>query len=70
MSTASELRKKSLADLKVQLLSTQRELAEARRSHAARELVNPVQLKSLRKEIARLHTLIAEMQQTADKEKK
>ena len=69
MSTATELRKKSIADLRVQLASTQRELAEARRSHAARELVNPIQLTNLRKEIARLHTLITEMKQTADKEK-
>lgn len=69
MTTATELRKKSLADLRVDLAKTQRELAEARRANAARELANPAKMKDLRKEIARLHTIILEMKQAADKEK-
>ena len=47
----------------------QRELAEARRANAARELANPAKMKDLRREIARLHTIILEMKQAADKEK-
>lgn len=69
MTTATELRKKSIADLRVELAKKQRELAEARRANAARELANPAKMKDLRKEIARLHTIILEMKQAADKEK-
>ncbi|MCA9338955.1 50S ribosomal protein L29 [Candidatus Saccharibacteria bacterium] len=69
MTTATELRKKSIADLRVDLAKMQRELAEARRANAARELANPAKMKDLRREIARLHTIILEMKQAADKEK-
>ncbi len=69
MTTATELRKKSLADLRVELAKTQRELADARRANNARELANPAKMKDLRREIARLHTIILEMKQAADKEK-
>ena len=69
MTTAAELRNKSIADLRVELVKTQQELDEAKRANAARELANPAKIKGLRKEIARLHTVILEIEQTADKEK-
>lgn len=69
MSSATDLRKKSLADLKTELAKSQNDLAESRRSNAARELTNPAKIKYLRKEIARLHTVIAEVNQAAKKEK-
>ena len=61
--TASEV--KTLEQLKADLAGKQTELHEAKRSHAAGELVNPRVLTRTRKEIARLHTAIraAELEQ-------
>ncbi len=70
MATATELRKKSITDLRVELAKNQRELGEARRTNAARELANPAKINYLRKEIARIYTIILEMKQAADKERK
>ncbi len=53
---ASEV--KSLEQLQTELLAKQQDLLEAKRSHAAGELVNPRVLTHTRKEIARLHTAI------------
>ncbi|PID33082.1 50S ribosomal protein L29 [Candidatus Saccharibacteria bacterium] len=49
---------KSIEDLKAELQAKRQDLTEARRSHAAGELVNPKALKSYRKDIARLLTEI------------
>lgn len=54
--TASEV--KTLEQLKAELATKQQDLLEAKRSHAAGELVNPRVLTSTKKEIARLHTAI------------
>ena len=48
---------KSLQD---QLAEKQNDYLEAKRSHAGGELVNPKVLRTIRKEIARLHTKIRE----------
>ena len=45
-------------DLKKELAEKRNDLLQAKRSHAAGELVNPKALRSLRKEIARLLTQI------------
>ncbi|HET6747215.1 MAG TPA: 50S ribosomal protein L29 [Candidatus Saccharimonadales bacterium] len=61
--TASEV--KTVEQLKTDLAAKQKDLLDAKRSHAAGELVNPRVLTSTRKEIARLHTAIraAELEQ-------
>ena len=49
---------KTIGDLKKELAEKRNDLLQAKRSHAAGELVNPKALRSLRKEIARLLTQI------------
>lgn len=49
---------KTIDDLKKELAEKRNYLLQAKRSHAAGELVNPKALRSLRKEIARLLTQI------------
>lgn len=49
---------KTIDDLKKELVEKRNDLLQAKRSHAAGELVNPKALRSLRKEIARLLTQI------------
>ena len=55
---------KTVDDLKKELAEKRNDLLQAKRSHAAGELVNPKALRSLRKDIARLLT------QTNEKESK
>lgn len=64
---ASEV--KTIEQLKSELATKQTELNEARRSHAAGELVNPRVLTQTRKEIARLLTAIR-AEELAEKESK
>ena len=45
---------KTVDDLKKELAEKRNDLLQAKRSHAAGELVNPKALRSLRKDIARL----------------
>lgn len=49
---------KTVDDLKKELAEKRNDLLQAKRSHAAGELVNPKALRSLRKDIARLLTQI------------
>ena len=49
---------KTIDDLKKELAEKRNDLLQAKRYHAAGELVNPKALRSLRKEIARLLTQI------------
>lgn len=51
---------KSIEELKAELQSKRNDLLEARKSHAAGELVNPKVLGVYRKDIARLLTQINE----------
>ena len=51
---------KTVDDLKKELAEKRNDLFQAKRSHAAGELVNPKALRSLRKDIARLLTQINE----------
>lgn len=50
----------TVEELQKQLAEKRGDLIEAKRSHAAGELVNPKALRSLRKDIARLLTQINE----------
>ena len=49
---------KTVDDLKKEVVEKRNDLLQAKRSHAAGELVNPKALRSLRKDIARLLTQI------------
>ena len=51
---------KTVDDLKKELAEKRHDLLQAKRSHAAGELVNPKALRSLRKDIAPLLTQINE----------
>ena len=51
---------KTVEDLKKEVAEKRHDLLQAKRSHAAGELVNPKALRSLRKDIARLLTQINE----------
>ena len=51
---------KTVDDLKKEVAEKRNDLLQAKRSHAAGELVNPTALRSLRKDIARLLTQINE----------
>ena len=51
---------KMVDDLKKELAEKRHDLLQAKRSHAAGELVNPKALRSLRKDIARLLTQLNE----------
>lgn len=58
--TVSELRNQDIKQLLDELKSAQTDLANARRSLAAGELVNPNVISKYRKEIARIQTVIAQ----------
>lgn len=58
--TVSELRTQDIKQLLDELKSAQTDLANARRSLAAGELVNPNVISKYRKEIARIQTVIAQ----------
>lgn len=58
--TTEELRKQSATELAETLKSVKADLAEAKRSHAAGELVNPRVLSMFKKTIARVQTLMVE----------
>ncbi len=49
---------KTIADMQTELAAKQNDYIEAKRSHAAGELVNPRVITTTRKEIARMHTAI------------
>ena len=61
---------KSVDDLRVEVAAKHADLLNAKRSHAAGELVNPRVITSTRKEIARLHTAIRAAELSAQKESK
>ena len=59
---------KTLESLREELVTKQQDQLEAKRSHAAGELVNPRVLTHTRKEIARLHTAIRAAERAEQKE--
>ena len=64
VATVKELRGKSVAELQAALVAAKADLAEARRSLVAGELISPSVISKLRKSIARIETLIREAVQT------
>ncbi|MEK7620816.1 MAG: 50S ribosomal protein L29 [Patescibacteria group bacterium] len=55
-----DLTKKTIAELNAELITTQTDLVEAKRSHAARELVSTVRIKDLRRQVARIKTVLSQ----------
>ena len=65
--TTEELRKQSAAELAETLKSVKADLAEAKRSHGAGELVNPRVISMFKKTIARVQTLMVEKAREAER---
>ncbi len=57
---ANELRDKSTAELEAQLTSLKKDLFFLRMQHATNQLDNPVKIQSVKKDIARVKTIIRE----------
>ena len=55
-----DLRTKEVAELHKVLAESKKDLLEARKSLAANEMANPKAINKMRKEIARINTIIAE----------
>jgi len=58
----SELRDKTIAELTQELQELKNELFKLRFQHATNQLDNPMRLKSVKKDIARVKTVIRELE--------
>lgn len=67
---AGELRSKSLSELNAELSSLQEEHFNLRFQHETNNLDNPMQLRQVRRNIARVKTIIREAELKAKKEAK
>lgn len=61
MSTASELRNKTPEELRALLVELRREQFNLRMQRASRQLANPARFGAVRREVARVHTLLTEI---------
>ena len=61
----SEINNLSIADLQDKLTEHTKQLKELNLAHAITPLENPLQIRSARKTVARLHTAITQRQQEA-----
>ena len=57
---ANELRDKSTAELESQLTSLKKDLFFLRMQHATNQLDNPIKIQSVKKDIARVKTILRE----------
>ena len=57
---ANELRDKSTEELQAQLVSLKKDLFFLRMQHATNQLDNPLKIQSVKKDIARVKTIIRE----------
>ena len=64
---ADELRNKTVAELESELASLKDELFKLRFQHATNQLENPAQISNVKKDIARVMTVIREQQLKATK---
>jgi large subunit ribosomal protein L29 len=67
VSNASDLRTKSVDDLRTLLVELRREQFNLRMQKAARQLTNTARFKEVRREVARVHTLLTEMKTVESK---
>ena len=68
MTDVKEFREKTVEELTTALATKQRELVEMKREHAAGEVPNPRTLRILRRDIARIKTVLAEINKASTKE--
>ena len=59
---ASEIRKLSAAEMDAKLVELKKELFNLRFQHAVNQLDNPMRLKAVKKDIARIKTFIREQE--------
>ena len=59
---ANEIRKMSAAELDAKLADLKKDLFQLRLQHATNQLENPVKISEVKKDIARVKTLIREQQ--------
>ena len=64
---ASEIRKMSQAELSEKLVSLKKDLFFLRMQHATNQLDNPVKIAEVKRDIARVKTIIREQQTAASK---
>ena len=64
---ASEIRKMSQAELSEKLVSLKKDLFFLRMQHATNQLGNPVKIAEVKRDIARVKTIIREQQTAAAK---
>ena len=62
MMKATEVRKMSAAELEAKLLDLEKDLFQLRLQHATNQLDNPIRIAQVKKDIARVKTLIREQQ--------
>ncbi len=62
MMKANEVRKLSSADLEKKLLELKKDLFHLRLQHATNQLENPVRINEVKRDIARVKTIIREQQ--------
>ena len=67
MMKASEIRKMSEAELKEKLVSLKKDLFFLRMQHATNQLDNPLKIADVKRDIARVKTIIREQQTAAAK---
>ena len=60
MMKATEIRKRSPADLEAKLAELKKDLFYLRMQHATNQLDNPVKINAVKKDIARIKTIIRE----------
>lgn len=60
MMKANELRDKTTADLEAQLTSLKKDLFFLRMQHATNQLDNPLKIQTVKKDIARVKTILRE----------
>lgn len=61
-----EMRKISIEELRARLQDALEEMENLRIQHSTRQLDNPLRIRLLRREIARMYTVINEMQKKAN----
>ena len=67
MMKASEIRKMSAAELNEKLVSLKKDLFFLRMQHATNQLDNPLKIAEVKRDIARVKTIIREQQTAAAK---
>ena len=68
MMKATEVRKMSAAELDAKLLDLKKDLFQLRLQHATNQLDNPIRIAEVKKDIARVKTVLAELSASSDKQ--